>query len=109
MVRSSKTKTAAPSPWTMPLRFAENGRQPSRDITRSPSQALIPPKHSMLSLPPVSTTSAWPVRISPNACPIAWFDEAQAVDTVKLGPWMLWIIDRWLAAALFISRGTMKG
>ena len=44
---SSKTKTAAPSPWTMPLRLSENGRQPSRDITRRPSQALMPPKHSI--------------------------------------------------------------
>ena len=79
---SSKTKTAAPSPCTMPLRFLENGRQPSFDMTRRPSQALMPPKQSMLSLPPVSTTSARPARISPIACPMAWFEEAQAVATV---------------------------
>ena len=66
----------------MPLRLSENGRQPSFDITRRPSQALMPPKHSMLSLPPVSTTLAWPERIRFSAWPIAWFDEAQAVATV---------------------------
>ena len=93
----------------MPLRLSENGRQPSRDITRRPSHALMPPKHSIDSLPPVSTTSAWPARISIIAWPMAWFDEAQAVATVKLGPWRFHAIETWLAAALFISRGTTKG
>jgi hypothetical protein len=62
--RSSKTKTAAPSPCTMPLRLAENGRQASLDITRRPSHALTPPKDSIASEPPVTITSAPPPRIS---------------------------------------------
>ena len=36
-------------------------------------------------------------------------DEAQAVETVKVGPFRLYSIDTWLAAALFISLGTTKG
>ena len=34
---------------------------------------------------------------------------AQAVDTVKDGPFRLNSMDTWLAAALFISFGTTKG
>ena len=68
---SSKTKMPAPSPWTMPLRLAENGRQPSFDITLSPSQALMPPKHSMLSDPPVTMTGAIPARTNQKAWPMA--------------------------------------
>ena len=40
---------------------------------------------------------------------MAWFDEAQAELTVKVGPLRLNSIDTWLAAALFISFGTTKG
>jgi hypothetical protein len=40
---------------------------------------------------------------------MAWFDDAQAVETVKDGPRRFHSIDTWLAAALFISLGTMKG
>ena len=34
---------------------------------------------------------------------------AQAVATVKDGPFRVYCMDTWLAAALFISFGTMKG
>ena len=83
---SSNTKMPAPSPCTIPLRLAENGRQASRDITRSPSHALTPPKHIMDSDPPVTIAGAIPLRIIENACAIAWFEDAQAVETVKDGP-----------------------
>ncbi len=106
---SSNTKTPAPSPWTMPLRVAENGRQASRDMTRRPSQALTPPKQSMDSEPPVTIARVTPLRISQNAWPIAWLEDAQAVATVKDGPLRFQPIETWLAAALFISLGTMKG
>ena len=106
---SSKTKMPAPSPCTMPLRFAENGRQASRLITRRPSQALTPPKHSIDSEPPVTIAGDMPDRIIAKACAIAWLDDAQAVDTVKDGPLRLYSMLTWLAAALFISLGTTKG
>ena len=106
---SSNTKIAAPSPWTMPLRLALKGRQASLDITRRPSQAFTPPKHSMLSDPPVIIAVDMPERTMAKACAIAWFEDAQAVETVKLGPFRLNSIDTWLAAALFISFGTTKG
>ena len=93
----------------MPERVAQNGRQVSRDITRSPSQAFTPPKQSIASAPPVTITSASPLRISAIACPIAWFDDAQAVATVKDGPFRFHSIDRCAAAALFINFGTTKG
>ena len=93
----------------MPFLVALNGRQPSLDMTRSPSQAFMPPKHSIDSEPPVTMTSHMPDRIIQNACPIAWFDEEQAVATVKLGPLRLNSMLTWLAAALFISFGTTKG
>ena len=60
---SSNTNTAAPSPCTMPLRVRENGRQASFDITRNPSHALMPPKHSIDSDPPVSIARVIPDRI----------------------------------------------
>ncbi len=106
---SSKTKTPAPSPCTMPLRLALNGRQASLDITRKPSQALTPPKHSIDSDPPVIITGAMPLRTIWKACAMAWLDEAQAVETVKDGPFRLCSIETWLAAALFISFGHHEG
>ena len=63
----------------------------------------------MLSDPPVTMAGDMPERTIWNACAIAWFDDAQAVETVKLGPLRLYSIDTWLAAALFISLGTTKG
>src|SRR6056297_283008 len=93
----------------MPFRFAENGRHASRDITRRPSHALTPPKVSIDSEPPVTMTREAPERTRLKACPIAWFDEAQAVATVKVGPLRFHCIETWLAAALFISFGTTKG
>lgn len=55
----------------MPLRLALNGRRASLDMTRSPSHALTPPKHSIDSAPPVSITRAAPDRIIRKASPIA--------------------------------------
>ena len=80
-----------------------------RDITRSPSQAFTPPKQSIDSEPPVTITRLAPTARSWKAWPIAWFDEAQAVATVKDGPLRLYSMLTWLAAALFISFGTTKG
>jgi hypothetical protein len=48
----------------MPLRFFEKGRQPSGDMTRRPSQALMPPKERTDSVPPVIAASTAPDRIS---------------------------------------------
>ena len=42
----------------MPLRLAENGRQASRDMTRSHSHAFTPPKQSIDSDPPVIIAGA---------------------------------------------------
>ncbi len=50
-----------------------------------------------------------PERTIWNASPIAWLELAQAVATVKAGPFRFHSIDTWLAAALFISFGTTKG
>ncbi len=63
----------------------------------------------MDSDPPVTMTGDTPPCTIWNACAMAWFDEAQAVETVKEGPRRLNSIDTWLAAALFISLGTMNG
>ncbi len=52
---------------------------------------------------------AAPERTIWKASPIAWFDDAQAVATVKDGPRSAYSMLTWLAAALFISFGTTKG
>ena len=57
---SSNTKTAAPSPCTIPFLVAQKGLHPSWDITLRPSQAFIPPKQSILSDPPAIITFAAP-------------------------------------------------
>ena len=57
----------------------------------------------------MTITGASPERTNPNAWPMAWFEEAQAVATVKEGPLRLWAMLTWLAAALFMSFGTTKG
>ena len=38
------------------------------------------------SLPPVTATSAMPERTIQNAWPMAWFEDEQAVEIVKVGP-----------------------
>ena len=63
----------------------------------------------MDSEPPVTITRLAPERTIWKARPMAWFEDAQAVATVKEGPLRFHSIDTWLAAALFISFGTMKG
>ena len=78
-------------------------------MTRRPSQAFTPPKQSIDSDPPVIMTGLTPERTKAKACAMAWFDEAQAVETVKDGPCRFHSMLIWLAAALFISRGTTKG
>jgi len=50
-----------------------------------------------------------PERTIWNACPIAWLELAQAVETVKAGPRRFHSMLTWLAAAEFISLGTTKG
>ena len=70
----------------MPERLAENGRHAVLDITRRPSQALIPPKVSIDSDPPAIIVRAIPLRTIWNASPIAWLELAQAVETVSEGP-----------------------
>ena len=106
---ASPAISCASSSRIITLRLALNGRQASFDITRRPSQAFTPPKHSIDSDPPVTITCAAPERTSQNAWPIAWFELAQAVATVKLGPLRFHSMLTWLAAALFISFGTTKG
>ena len=63
----------------------------------------------MDSDPPVTITGLMPERTMAKACAMAWFDEAQAVETVKDGPRRFHSMLTWLAAALFISLGTTKG
>jgi hypothetical protein len=69
----------------------------------------MPPKQSMASDPPASMTSAIPDRTIWKASPIAWFDEAQAVDTVSAGPRSPCSMLTALAAALAIRRGDGEG
>jgi len=93
----------------MPSRVPQNGRQPVGDMTRNPSHALIPPKVSIASAPPVNITGAAPDRTIPNASPIAWLALAQAVDTLNTGPRSPCAIDTWLACDECIRRGTVNG
>ena len=93
----------------MPLRFRENGRQVSADTTRSASQAFRFPMLKGASLPPASAMSTAPERTSQKAWPSAWVAEAQAVETVKLGPVMPNSTVTWLAPALAMVRGMVSG
>ena len=100
---------AAPSPSTRPLRSFENGRQVSGAITRIASQPRTVPKVRQASVPPVTAQSTMPERTIWNESPIAWVAEAQALATTKAGPRRPHCIDTWLAEALTISFGTVRG
>ena len=61
------------------------------------------------SLPPATAMSTIPERTMWNAWPIAWLAEAQALPMQKHGPWMPNSMETWLAGALGMIRGTVKG
>ena len=61
------------------------------------------------SLPPVRATSIMPDRIMCIACPIAWLDDAQADATEYTAPRTPNSMEIWLAGALGMMRGTVKG
>jgi hypothetical protein len=44
-----------------------------------------------------------------KACPIAWLEDEQALETVNAGPVMPCSIVRWLVAELAICRGITSG
>jgi len=67
------------------------------------------PKLNGASLPPVTASSAAPLRIIQYACPIACAAEEHAVEIVKLGPVMPNSIEMWLAPALAIVFGIVSG
>ena len=49
------------------------------------------------------------LRTIQKACPIAWLEEAQAVQIVYAGPVMRYRMDIQLAAALAMMRGIVSG
>ena len=57
----------------------------------------------------MTMTGDMPDRTIWKAWLIAWFELAQAVATVKDGPFRLNSMEIWLAAALFMSFGTTNG
>src|SRR5205085_147692 len=83
------------SPRIKPRRSLEKGRQVSGDTTRIASHALSRPKANGASLPPVIAACTWPLRTSQNACPMAWFAEEHAVETVNTGPEIPNSIEMW--------------
>src|SRR5512142_2326157 len=93
----------------MPARPLENGRHVSGAITRMASHAFSSPKLKGASLPPASATSAAPERTHQNACPMAWFDDEQAVEIVIDGPFSPRSMQIWLAPALAIVLGMVNG
>ena len=105
----SSTSTAEPSPSTIPRRLRLKGRQVSGAITRIDSQAFRVPSVKQASLPPASARSAMPLRTMARACPMAWLEEEQALETVNAGPVMPCSMVRWLVAELAIDRGITSG
>ena len=85
LASDSMTKTAAPSPSTMPLRPMENGREKSGVSTRNVSHPRILSGVIAASLPPAMTRSTSPQRISRHAMPMDWAPDAQALVTAKVG------------------------
>ena len=73
------------------------------------SHAFRMPKLNGASLPPVIARSVMPDRTIQYACPMAWPAEAQAVETVKLGPVIPNSIEMWLAPALAMVLGMVSG
>jgi len=61
------------------------------------------------SVPPASAASARPARIIMAASPIAWFDDEQALEIDMTGPVRPKAMAAWLAAALLMRRGMVKG
>src|SRR5918992_1170380 len=79
---SSSTRMPAPSPITKPSRRRSNGREMPDSLSASiRPNAAVASGVITASLPPVTTASASPQRISRSAMPIAWAPAAHA-DTV---------------------------
>src|SRR6185369_13541573 len=88
---------------------ALNGRKASRARTRKASHAFRQPQVMQASVPPASATLTRPLPIIMKASPIEWFDEEHALEIDITGPMMPKPIAMWLAAALLIKRGIIKG
>ena len=82
----------APSPITKPARVASNGRDASVGSSSSATSPRIAQKPARIergdraSVPPASTTSAWPRLIVAAPSPIAVEPVAQAETGAKFGP-----------------------
>jgi hypothetical protein len=73
------------------------------------SQAFRIPRLKVASLPPAMARSVEPARTIQKAWPMAWPEEEQAVEMVKLGPVMPNSMEMWLAPALAMVLGMVSG
>ncbi len=87
----------------------QNGRQVSGETTRIASQAFSSPKLNGASLPPAMAISTSPARTMRNAWPMAWFAEERAVEMAYAGPVTPNSMEIWLAPALAMVRGMVRG
>src|SRR6185295_7281004 len=106
---ASSTTTAAPSPINIPFRSFEKGRHVSVDMMRMASQPFMAPKVMLASVPPVTAQVALPLRTMWKAWPMACVADAQADETENTGPLMPQYIDTWLAGALIMALGMVRG
>jgi hypothetical protein len=94
---------------TIPFRSFEKGRQVSDDMMRMASQPFIAPKVMLASAPPVTAQVTLPLRTIWNAWPMACVADAQADETAKVGPLMPQYNETWLAGALIMALGMVRG
>ena len=94
---------------TIPFRSFEKGRQVSGDMMRMASQPFIAPKVMLASAPPVTAQVTLPLRTIWNAWPMACVADAQADETAKVGPLIPQYNDTWLAGALIMAFGMVRG
>src|SRR5436305_222837 len=109
----SRINAAAPSPSTMPVRFAENGLQLRAASFASARASACIESHSRKlpfvisdSDPPATITSAYPCLIARYASPTLLADDEHAVDTLRIGPPSPFAMEIHPAAALFMPRTT---
>jgi hypothetical protein len=66
-------------------------------------------KVMLASVPPVTAQVTLPLRTIWNAWPMACVADAQADETAKTGPLIPQYIETWLAGALIMALGIVRG
>ena len=78
-------------------------------MIRMASQPFIAPNVMLASVPPVTAQVTLPLRTMWNAWPMACVADAQADETANTGPSIPQYKEIWLAGALIMALGMVRG